>query len=144
SAFIEAADIKPAESGGVKNDRVDPEGDAKRGFGNVPFHRKEFTAKSVKAYFNLDLALLRSYRLSENALELLIALALFKIRRLVGSPIRLRTACDFELKNGLVVTRPAGYQLPSQEELTKLVANGITGLKSSGELGEVIEVAWKE
>jgi len=44
SGFIEAQGAAPAESGGVKDDRVDPSGDTKKGFGNVPFPRTEFTA----------------------------------------------------------------------------------------------------
>src|SRR6266481_3755626 len=51
SGFIEASGAELAESGGVKNDRVDPSGDTKQGFGNVPFHRTEFTAREIKAYF---------------------------------------------------------------------------------------------
>ncbi len=45
SGFIEAENIRVAESGGVKNDRVDPVGarfgGAAKGFGNVPFARTE-------------------------------------------------------------------------------------------------------
>ena len=52
--------------------------DAKEGFGNVPFHRTEFTAEKITAYFNLDLSLLRGYGLGEDATDLLIALALFE------------------------------------------------------------------
>lgn len=59
SGFIEARKVRVAESGGVKNDRVDPSGDSGQGFANVPFHRTEFVADSITAYFNLDLALLR-------------------------------------------------------------------------------------
>jgi CRISPR-associated protein Csb1 len=144
SAFVEAADVKMAESGGVKNDRVNPEGDTKKGFGNVPFHRKEFTARTIKAYFNLDLVLLRSYRLGTDALDLLIALALFKVRRLLGGPLRLRTACDFELKNGISVTRPFGYQFPSVDALEELLKAKIESLKKNGELGSVVDVSWKD
>jgi len=35
SGFIEATDVRAAESGGVKNDRVDPSGDTKQGFWRV-------------------------------------------------------------------------------------------------------------
>ncbi len=54
SGFIEASDVRVAESGGVKNNIVQP-GQA-GGEGNVPFHRTEFTAKAITAFFNLDLA----------------------------------------------------------------------------------------
>ena len=45
SAFIEASGVRVAASGGVKNDHVNPSGEAKDGFGNVPFARDEFTAE---------------------------------------------------------------------------------------------------
>lgn len=125
SGFIEASDVRPAESGGVKNDRVDPSGDAKLGFGNVPFHRTEFVARQIKAYFNLDLALLRGYGLPDEATRLLIALSLFKIRRFLSTGLRLRTACDLELDGELTVTRPAGWRVPPEDvllaECTRLI-----------------------
>ena len=69
-------------------------GDTKQGFGNVPFHRTEFTAGDITAYFNLDLALLRGYGLPDEAEKLLITLSLFKILRFCDVGLRLRTACD--------------------------------------------------
>jgi len=117
SGFVEASDVRPAESGGVKNDRVDPSGDTKQGFGNVPFHRTEFVAKEVKAYFNLDLALLRGYGLADDPTKLLIALSLFKVRRFLSTGLRLRTACDLELDGDLTVTRPDGFSLAAEDAL---------------------------
>jgi len=117
SGFIEARNVRPADSGGVKNDRVDPSGDAKQGFGNVPFHRTEFTAERITAFFNLDLALLRGYGLGDNATKLLIALALFKIRRFLSTGLRLRTACDLRTTGDLKVTKPEGISVPNEDEL---------------------------
>jgi CRISPR-associated protein Csb1 len=119
SGFIEAAGVAVAESGGVKNNIVQPE--LKGGEGNVPFHRTEFTAREIKAYFNLDLALLRGYGLPEKAQQLLIALSLFKVRRFLSTGLRLRTACDLELVDGeLTVTRPEeGWGIPTEDELLK-------------------------
>ncbi len=122
SGFIEASAVRVAESGGVKNDRVDPSGKhygggADQGFGNVPYPRTEFTAGNITAYFNLDLALLRGYGLGQSATHLLIALALFKIRRFLSTGLRLRTACDLEVKGNLVVTRPEGFTVPGETEL---------------------------
>lgn len=118
SGFIEAHGVNEAASGGVKNDRVDPSGDTKKGFGNVPFHRSEFVAASVKAYFNLDLALLRGYGLPDEANRLLIALALFKIQKFLRTGLRLRTACDLEPANdGLKATRPYGFKIPDESAL---------------------------
>jgi len=125
TGFIEASDVRVAESGGVKNDRVDPAGDTKQGFGNVPFHRTEFVARDIRAYFNLDLALLRGYGLGNDATELLVALALLKVRSFLSTGLRLRTACDLEAED-LKVTRPDGLTIPSEKDLlsgcTSLIA----------------------
>ena len=67
SAFIEAEETEVVASGGVKFDQVDPKGDTKKGFGHVPFHRDEFVAKTIIAYFNLDVAQLRGYGLPKEA-----------------------------------------------------------------------------
>ncbi len=117
SGFVEASDVLVAESGGVKNDRVNPSGDTKQGFGNVPFHRTEFTAKQITAYFNLDLALLRGYGLPERATQLLVTVALLKVRRFLASGLRLRTACDFDLVGEARVTRPDTFALPAEADL---------------------------
>ncbi len=127
SGFIEARNVRPATSGGVKNDRVNPGGDTGKGFGNVPFHREEFTAESIVAYFNLDLAQIRGYGLGPEVEALLIAVALWKIQSFLGSGMRLRTACDLRTV-ATRVTAPAGYALPSLAALTEalpaLVAAG--------------------
>lgn len=117
SGFIEARDVRVAESGGVKNDRVDPSGDTAKGFGNVPFHRSEFTATELKAYFNLDVAQLRGYGLQEEATGLLISLALFKIRRFLSTGLRLRTACDLETIGDPMITRPQDFVMPTEKDL---------------------------
>lgn len=118
SAFIEATGVAPADSGGVKNDPVDPSGDTSKGFGNVPFHRTEYTAKSITAYFNLDLAQIRAYRLGENAERFLVTLALWKVRKFLNTGLRLRTACDLDMAGDLEVTRPVdGFIVPPTAEL---------------------------
>src|SRR5439155_5028865 len=105
SAFIEASGVGRADSGGVKFDRALPKPsvagvDAKGGYGNVPFHRTEFTAKSITAYFSFDLAQIHGYGLGENAEQLLIALSLWKLRRVLDSNMRLRAACELEVVEG--------------------------------------------
>jgi CRISPR-associated protein Csb1 len=117
SGFIEARNVRPAENGGVKNDRVNPSGDTKQGFGNVPYHRTEFVAETITAFFNLDLSLLRGYGLPAEAVDLLTALALFKVQGFLARGLRLRTACDLEVKDGLHVMRPTGYSLPTLSDL---------------------------
>lgn len=144
SGFIEAKGVNEAASGGVKNDRVDPSGDTKKGFGNVPFHRSEFVATSVKAYFNLDLALLRGYGLPDEANRLLIALALFKIQKFLRTGLRLRTACDLEpVEGGLTVKRPDGFALPNEAVLLE-ECKALVG-KCKGHFAEpaVTEVKWE-
>lgn len=122
SSFIEAEEVKEAQSGGVKNDHVNPSGDTGKGFGNVPFARSEFTSTKIIAYFNLDLAQIRAFGLGDSVTQLLIALALFKIQALLDSGLRLRTACDLEVKeSGIVVKRPMGFVLSTLDELKKAI-----------------------
>lgn len=139
SAFVEAHDIKEAVSGGVKNDHVDPKGDAKAGFGNVPFHREEFTAKEIVAYFNLDLAQIRGYRLDEAATRLLILLGLYKIRAVLERGLRFRTACDLEVKE-VTVTRPDGFTLPALADIEADLRASIDACAKS--LAGVQRVVW--
>lgn len=144
SGFVEASDVQVAESGGVKNDRVDPAGDTTQGFGNVPFHRTEFTTKQITAYFNLDLALLRGYALPESATHLLVALALFKIRRFLSAGLRLRTACDLEVKqNGFRVVRPEDFAVPSEEDLLAECKRLIAECNRQNLFAGVTEVKWE-
>lgn len=124
SSFIEAYDVREAQSGGVKNDQVKPgkggEGHtSSEGFGNVPFARSEFTSPKIVAYFNLDLAQIRAFGLGTAVSDLLIALSLFKIQALLSSGLRLRTACDLEVNEepGLIVKRPLDFEMPSLSDL---------------------------
>jgi CRISPR-associated protein Csb1 len=116
TAFIEAEGVTIAASGGVKNDAVDPSGDTAKGFGNVPFHRDEYCGR-ITAFFNLDLALIRGFGLGTDVEALLIAIALFKIQRLLRDGLRLRTACDLEVVGELTLQRPEGFTVPSLKEL---------------------------
>ena len=143
SGFIEASDVRPAESGGVKNDRVNPGGEAKHGFGNVPFHRSEFTAGEIRAFFNLDLALLRGYGLGEAATALLVTLSLFKVRRFLSTGMRLRTACDLELDGELTVKRPVGFTVPSEEALLEQCTSLIASCEPIFAHPAITSVEWK-
>lgn len=118
SGFIEATGASPAVSGGVKNDPIDPSGDRNKGFGNVPFHRTEYTAQRLTAFFNLDLAQIRAYSLGKTTERFLIVLALWKVRKFLETGLRLRTACDLKMDGNLMVTRPRdGFSMPSIAEL---------------------------
>ncbi len=148
SAFIEAEDVNLAQSGGVKNDHVKPsKGDegrtAKEGFGNVPFSRDEYTAPKITAYFNLDLAQIRGFGLGATVEQFLIAFALYKIRRFLDEGLRLRTACDLDLRE-LRVTRPDGIELPSRAALESALPGLIDGVAAEGHFAEprVTTVNW--
>lgn len=131
SGFIEAEDVREAASGGVKNNPLDPTGKIravdydKDVYGNVPYHRVEYTAARIVVYFNLDLALLGGYGLPPAARELLIALGLYKIRRFLSYGLRLRTACDMETCGDLQVTKPEGFTVPDDTVLLAAVKERI-------------------
>lgn len=127
SAFIEADGVQTAASGGVKNDHVNPQGDAKAGFGNVPFARDEFTAERITLYVNLDLGLLRGYGLEGSAVQMLTLVSLFKVASLLEAGLRLRTACDLTVDGDGPVRadRPKGFELPDAATLAPLVKAAI-------------------
>lgn len=124
SSFIEARNVRPAHSGGVKNDRVNASGDTEAGFGNVPFARTEFTAESITCFLNVDLRQLRSFGLPAECTGLLQGLALYKFRRVLRDGLRLRTACDLEVKD-VLVEAPAGLEMPDLSTLEREVARAI-------------------
>lgn len=145
SAFIEAEGASVAASGGVKKDEVNPQGDTKKGFGHVPFHRDEFTAEKVTAYFNIDLAQVRGYGLAPEAQTLLIALSLFKIQKFLREGLRLRTACDLEPAGDPVIKRPAtGFALPTLDELTNELPTLVTAAAAHFADPAVTEVQYTE
>jgi CRISPR-associated protein Csb1 len=135
SGFIEATKVSVAASGGVKNDRVrastDGEGkDASAGYGNVPYHRDEYTGV-ITAYFNLDLALIRGLGLGAPAENLLVALAFYKVQRFLRDGLRLRTACDLDATE-VKVTRPkTGFTLPAIEELETVLPGLISAASAA-------------
>ena len=124
-----------AASGGVKNDGVNLSGDAAKGFGNVPFARDEWVASRITAYFNLDLRQIRAFDLGVDVEQLLIALALFKIRKFLAVGLRLRTACDLDL-DGVTVTRPEGFELPQLADLERELPALVVTVGSGGHFGE--------
>ncbi|MGH8769152.1 MAG: type I-G CRISPR-associated RAMP protein Csb1/Cas7g [Burkholderiales bacterium] len=145
SSFIEAEAVKEAQSGGVKNDHVNPSGDTSKGFGNVPFARSEFTSPKIVAYFNLDLGQIRGFGLRDAVSQLLIALALFKIQALLHSGLRLRTACDLEVKDfGIVIKRPTGFILPSLAELEAALPSliEVVATQQNWPVDRVTRVTW--
>lgn len=135
SGSIEASGATLVATGGVKIDRVNASGSddagAAQGYGNVPFHRDEFVADEIVAYFNIDVAQLRSFGLPEIATRFLFALGLWKIAAFFESGLRLRTACDLDVIE-LKATRPDGFKLPAREQLTAALRELIPMLATEG------------
>jgi CRISPR-associated protein Csb1 len=132
SAFVEAEGVQIAASGGVKNDHVNPSGDTKSGFGNVPFSRDEYTASKMTLFVNLDLAQLRGYGLGEDATRMLTVLALYKVRALLSGSLRFRTACDLKVAADTVTAeQPNGFTLPSLGELETALKAAIAACRTT-------------
>jgi CRISPR-associated protein Csb1 len=136
TSFIEAYDVRPAVSGGVKRDIVineAKEGATSEGYGTVPHHRVEYTAGTIAAYFTVDQAQFRSYGLSGPATALLEALADFEIAKLLDQGLRLRTRCDLIVKDVRGDRPDAGE---AAQRIAKFAAD------CTSELGPVTEVIW--
>lgn len=148
-AFIEADGVRTAPSGGVKNDHVNPSGESKDGFGNVPFARDEFTAEKITLYVNLDLAQIRGYGLDAKEKEeggkkvveiperienrpierMLVLLALWKLRALLDGGLRLRTACDLRVVKRDINASDSTFTLPSLKDLSTELKTAIAASK---------------
>jgi CRISPR-associated protein Csb1 len=126
SAVIEAHDVAPAISGGVKRDEVrfkagEGQG-AEEGYGSIPFGRTEYTAREIVLSASVDLVQLRGYGLSAPSTRLLVLLAVWELVALLDRPLRLRTACDLELIGKPEIRRPDGFVLPGRGELESAIA----------------------
>lgn len=138
TGFIEAEDVREAASGGVKNNPLDPTGKIraekydKDVYGNVPYHRMEYTAGRIMVYFNFDLALLDGYSLGPEARDLLVALGLYKIRSFLDGGLRLRTACALTTKGEPEIQVPEGFVLPDKGTLLATVKKGIKVCSEKG------------
>ncbi|MBX9811044.1 MAG: type I-U CRISPR-associated protein Cas7 [Burkholderiales bacterium] len=139
SGFIEASKVGVASSGGVKKG-IEP--GKKGGEGNVIFPRDEFVSPDIRGYFNIDLAQFRGYGFSDRVYQLLVALALYKIRAFLETGLRLRTACDLECKN-IVVKRPSGYSLPALSEL-KTALPGLIDVAKKDAGFEVTKITYRK
>lgn len=150
SAVIEAHNVVPALSGGLKNDHVrrgsgdgdkDPEtGGATEGYGPVPFARMEWTAERIEATVIIDTALLASYGLPEPVTDMLTTLAHWEIRSLLSGGLRLRTNCDLDTVGDIQTLK--GEPLPELEALTPRLRELID--KSQPHLGSggPVAVVW--
>lgn len=128
TAVMEAHDVRPVVSGGVKRDDVNPtKGESRtstEGYGFVPFGRTEYTAERIELGVAVDVQQVRGYGLEHAETDLLLAVALWEVRMLLDQPLRLRTACDLDLDN-VEVRRPGGWELPSADDLASEIANSV-------------------
>lgn len=147
TGFVEADDIEPVVSGGVKRDQVMHESSegstAKEGYGSIPFHRMEYTAGSITAFFSLDVAQLRAYGLSPDATALLEAIALWEIRSLLDGGLRLRTACDLVPVETTVIDQ-TGDELPSLDTLSARIRELVGKCAEELGAGGPLEVQWSK
>lgn len=105
---------------GVKFDRL-----GKTVSGQPIFAVDEETAEEIRATFILDLAFLRSMGrrgkgLNDAQKRLLLGLALWKIKRLIGNPFRFRTNCYLKRVGDLEITLEGGTEAQdplSEDEL---------------------------
>ena len=131
SSFIEAENIREVSTGGVKNNPIDPTGKLrtkeikKDVYGNVPYHRTEYTAESIDAYFNIDTSLLKSYELGEDETKLVFFLCMLKIRKFLDSSLRLRTACDLRVDSSIVINieKDEYVEFPKEKEIIEILSD---------------------
>ena len=135
TAHLEAFDASRVRSSGVKFDRL-----GKTSSGQPIFSVDEETASEIVATFVIDLALLRSFGRGNHGLnreqkEFLLALALWKIERLLRGPFRYRSNCDLELHE---------LRIRGREELVELPAIKIQSAVKKAKFGDspVTQVYW--
>jgi CRISPR-associated protein Csb1 len=136
TAHLEAFGAARVDRSGVKFDRL-----GKTTSGQPIFAVDEATASEIRATFILDLALVRSFGrqhnggqlgLSEAQQQFLVALALWKIDRLLRTPFRFRSGCHLRctsLTNG-----------DSEVELQLNIGQAICAAGFSGE--PITDVYW--
>lgn len=100
TAHLEAFGAGRVDRSGVKFDRL-----GKTNSGQPIFAVDEATAREIRATFILDVALVRSFGrkngdttrgLNDKQKEFLVALALWKVKRLLEQPFRFRSGCHLE------------------------------------------------
>jgi CRISPR-associated protein Csb1 len=103
TAHLEAFGAGRVDRAGVKFDRL-----GKTTSGQPIFAVDDATAESIRATFVLDVSLIRSFGrkkdneqlgLSDKQQEFLVALALWKIQKLLESPFRFRSGCHLRRVN---------------------------------------------
>lgn len=130
TAHQEAFGASRVGSSGVKFDRL-----GKTLSGQPIFAVDEETAGEIRATFILDLSLLRSYGrkgdgLNDNQKQLLLGLALWKIKRLLDKPFRFRSGCHLKCESisitaddEEVISASGETPLLSEVDMQKLIQN---------------------
>lgn len=136
TAHLEAFGAGRVDRSGVKFDRL-----GKTTSGQPIFAVDDATAESIRATFVLDVSLIRSFGrkkgentvgLSEKQQEFLVALALWKIQRLLESPFRFRSGCHLRRTT-----------LKSYEQEVEIEVNIAQALKDAGlDKQAVTDVFW--
>lgn len=145
TAFIDATDVMPAVSGGVKTDYVDISGGhADAGYGMVPHSRVEYTARHITAHVTVDHQQIRAYGLGEAEIELLEAIIAFELASLFSAGgLRLRTACEFVIEVPATPDRPdLTHPRPDLdlERATERLSRAIDAARDT--LGEVVTLRY--
>lgn len=148
TGFVEANDARPAISGGVKRDevrhRLEREGAGiAEGYGFVPFHRIEYTAGTITAFFSIDRGQIAAYGLGTEASKLLEDICRWEIRALLDGGLRFRTACDLRPVRRDIADRD-GVPLSGLEELHAEVRTGIERCRALLGAGGPLEVRWTQ
>lgn len=100
TATLDAFGADRVSTAGVKFDKIDNK--LPKNPGQAIFPKDEETASEIRATFVIDLSLIRSFGrgdkgLSDAQKQLILALALWKIGKLLGSSFRFRSECDLDL-----------------------------------------------
>ncbi len=148
TAFVEAKNVKEVISGGTKIDILNAKGEkingdldenldvkkeSERGRSNIIYPRMEYTG-DITAYFNLNIEQIKNYDICKNEKTLLLVLALFKIKRLLDSGLRFRTACDLKVEGEIKSNiKLKGGDLPSEDYLLNLIKDLINKIKLNNE-----------
>lgn len=147
TGLVEADDVRPVHSGGVKTDDVRHKniegGGSTEGYGTIPFHRTEYVAADITATFVIDLAQIDAYALPSSAPQLLADIARWEIRSLLDGGMRLRTACDLEPVSDAIAYR-GGEPFPTLEELGDRVRAGIDAVGDLLPQREAWVVQWAD
>lgn len=139
TAHLEAFGAGRVDRSGVKFDRL-----GKTTSGQPIFAVDDATAESIRATFVIDVSLIRSFGrkkkdgnkdqlgLSERQQEFLVALALWKVQKLLASPFRFRSGCHLRRTT-----------LKSYDQEVEIDVNIAQAIKDAGlNKQPVIEVFW--